>query len=116
MDFRKLREEVAERKTLDDSIIAALAGYAEAVREAAAAKASQAELNAIADDMDAMNARIAGAIVANTPAAELPVQPQPVEPGTAPVPAEPVASGEDGHTGTDHAGEGGQPASDFHRE
>lgn len=66
MDFRRLREEVAERNKIDDAVIAALTGYAQAVREAAEQGATVEELNKIADEMDAMNARMANAVLANT--------------------------------------------------
>lgn len=77
-----LRREVGEIRDIATSATATLNGIGQQLRDLINSGASEDELQAFADELDAAAAPLAAAIVANTPAnGPVPVPP-PVEPGT----------------------------------
>lgn len=82
VELDRLTQEVADTKSSVDSVIALVEGLAQQIRDSVN---DPAALNALADELDAQQGRIAAAVSANTPTppAEPPVEP-PAEP-----PAEP---------------------------
>ena len=61
----RLTASVASLKTVDESAAALLAGLAQQLRDAAT---DPTAINALADDIDADQAKLAAAVAANTPA------------------------------------------------
>lgn len=67
--LERLKREVEESKTATASAVALIGGLAAQLREIAD---DEDAINALADQLDAQQAEIAGAVTANTPAAEEP--------------------------------------------
>lgn len=74
-ELDRLTTEVTETKSSVESVITLVDGLAQQIRDLAN---DPAALNALADELDAQQARIAAAVTANTPAPpEPPVEPVP---------------------------------------
>lgn len=83
MDLTKLRAAVERDRSVNESVITLMGQLAQAARDAVNnapdLEAAQAEINALADQMDAQQQALADAAVANTPQA--PATPaEPVDP------------------------------------
>ena len=83
-----LQAEVAALTTVEDGVVALLNGVSAQLREALATGATQTSIQAVIDSLDAGKAKLAAAVVANTPVSP-PVVP-PVTPVVPPVPPAPV--------------------------
>lgn len=72
----RLKAEIAENKTVTDSVLALVQSVSTQLRELSdkvkAGEASEAEIAALADELDANTNALAGAVTANTPAADEP--------------------------------------------
>jgi ABC-type transporter Mla subunit MlaD len=79
MDLTKLKAAVERDRTVNESVITLLGQLAQlardAVNNAPDLEAAQAEINALADQMDAQQDALAAAATANTPATETPTEP-----------------------------------------
>ena len=64
--LERLKTEVAEMKTVAQSVLTLLANVAAEIREH---RAEPEELNKLADDLDAMQVQLTQAVLDNTPAA-----------------------------------------------
>ena len=73
-ELARLTTEVAETKTVVDSAITLLGGLAQQIRDL---KGQPAALAALADKLDAQQAALAAAIVANTPGPDPEPDPDP---------------------------------------
>lgn len=67
MDFTRVKREVTESRSIVQSIVLFISGLSEKLR---AAKGNQAELDALADELDDQQAELARAIVSNTDSEE----------------------------------------------
>lgn len=61
----RIRAEVAEQRGATNSIIALVKGFAQALKDAIASGADAAELNALADELDAQQGEITAAVNEN---------------------------------------------------
>lgn len=79
-----LQAEVAALTTVEDGVVALLNGVSSQLKEALATGATQTSIQAVIDSLDAGKAKLAAAVVANTPVVP------PVTPVVPPVPPAPV--------------------------
>ena len=69
MTFLELKAKVTEAVTVENSAVALITGIATQLKEAIAAGTDPAEIQAVADQLDAGTAALTAAVLANTPAA-----------------------------------------------
>jgi hypothetical protein len=82
----RLKAEIAENKTVTASVLALVSSVSDQLRElsakVAAGDAAEAEIAALADELDANTNALAGAVTQNTPVADEPSTTEPSTPTT----------------------------------